>query len=316
MINDLVSIIVPIYNSEKYLKACLQSVLVQTYKNIEVLLIDDGSTDQSGAICDAYAKKDARIHVFHNQNHGVSYSRNCGIKFSKGEYLLFVDSDDTINTKYIEGLMQYTFQYDLIISSILDIWENKKSTRRIYQERGNLKNDYKNIIEFLRVPHSKLYRSNIIKTNNIFFPENIDWAEDQIFNWQYYQYVSSYAFSKVSQYQYFHRNNQSLSQHDEKADNIDLMKFVLDEYSRFLINKDVRNKDQLMCDRCIETFLYAGSGYTLFKVRCELIRRYLAGKYSASNWKRWLVLKCIEYEWYKVIYAYYRLKWTKQRWRE
>ena len=88
---SLVSIVVPIYNSEKYLKRCLDSLVNQTYHNIEILLIDDGSTDSSAQICNAYEKNDGRITVFHNDNHGVSYSRNFGIDRSNGMYLLFVD---------------------------------------------------------------------------------------------------------------------------------------------------------------------------------------------------------------------------------
>lgn len=315
----LVSIIVPIYNSEGYLEVCLQSILAQTYRNIEILLIDDGSTDQSGAICDAYAARDSRIRVLHNTNHGVSYSRNCGIKSSKGAFLIFIDSDDSVNNTYVEGFMEDSTRYDLKISSICDIWVDKNgnkhiSVRHIPQKNGNLKNDYESIIPFLAVPHSKLYRADIIKDNNILFPEGIDWAEDQIFNWRYCRYVNSYKFSIKSQYKYFHRDNNSLSQQRKKVDDIGLVKAILRENDAFLTYKGIDKKNQLICNRCIDYFMYAGSGYTLFKIRCELIRGYLAGKYSASNWKRWLVLKCIQYGWYKIIYVYYRLKWLKQKW--
>lgn len=318
MEKELVSIIIPVYNSEKYLDQCLTSIMTQTYQNIEILLIDDGSTDQSGAICDTYAAKDSRIHVFHNSNRGVSYSRNCGIKFSRGAFLIFIDSDDAINNSYVEGLMEKAHQYDLMISTMLDVWEYRDGSthtkaRPIHHQHGNLKSDYKDIIGFLRVPHAKLYRSSIIQKNKLAFPENISWGEDEIFNWEYYKYINSYAFSMASQYRYFHRNNNSLSQRNENADNIALVKFTLGKYNSFLVSNNITKKDQLICDLCVDFFLYAGSGYTLFNVRCNLIREYLAGKYSASNWKRWLVLKCIKYEWYIPIYIYYRLKWLKQQ---
>lgn len=102
MIKGLVSIIVPVYNVEKYLRPCLDSILVQTYANIEIILVDDGSKDSSGAICDEYAAKDSRIQVLHMANGGVSKARNAGIDCAQGEYLSFIDGDDTVDSDYIE----------------------------------------------------------------------------------------------------------------------------------------------------------------------------------------------------------------------
>ena len=101
-----ISVIVPVYQAELYLSACIDSILGQTYTNFELLLIDDGSSDQSGKVCDQYALKDSRIRVFHRENHGVSAARNFGLQNITGEYVLFVDSDDIINPVYIEGLYQ------------------------------------------------------------------------------------------------------------------------------------------------------------------------------------------------------------------
>ena len=94
MDSPLISVIVPVYNTEKYLDQCIQSVLVQTYTNWELLLIDDGSTDSSGAICDKYAAEDNRIKVVHKPNTGVSDSKNIALDMAKGEYIMFLDSDD------------------------------------------------------------------------------------------------------------------------------------------------------------------------------------------------------------------------------
>ena len=106
----LISVIVPVYNVEKYLRRCLDSILVQTYSNIEILLIDDGSTDQSGKICDEFAKLDSRVRVFHKENGGVSTARNLGIEQAKGEYITFIDSDDYADEElisYLYGLIKY-----------------------------------------------------------------------------------------------------------------------------------------------------------------------------------------------------------------
>lgn len=103
--NALVSIIIPVYNSEQYLDKCIESVKSQTYKNIEILLIDDGSKDNSGKMCDDYAKEDTRVRVFHKKNGGQGSARNLGMEKANGEYLSFVDSDDTIDVNYIKYLM-------------------------------------------------------------------------------------------------------------------------------------------------------------------------------------------------------------------
>lgn len=103
--DDLISIIVPVYNVEKYLKRCIDSILAQTYQNIEVLLIDDGSPDDSGNICDGYTLIDSRVRVFHKENGGVSSARNLGLKEAKGDYIGFVDADDYIDSSMYEVLL-------------------------------------------------------------------------------------------------------------------------------------------------------------------------------------------------------------------
>ena len=102
---DLISVIVPIYNVESYLEQCIKSIINQTYKNIEIILIDDGSTDKSPKICDKYKQKDSRIIVVHKQNTGVSATRNIGLELSKGKWIAFVDSDDWIEKEYLEELI-------------------------------------------------------------------------------------------------------------------------------------------------------------------------------------------------------------------
>ena len=106
MKGSFVDVIVPVYNTEKYLPKCIESILAQTYKNIELILVDDGSLDDSGRICDEYAAQDSRIQVIHKENGGVSKARNSGIDKAKGEWLLFVDSDDWVEEKYVETFLK------------------------------------------------------------------------------------------------------------------------------------------------------------------------------------------------------------------
>ena len=100
----LISVIIPVYKVEKYLNKCVDSVLNQTYKNLEIILVDDGSPDKCPEICDEYAKKDDRIKIIHKQNGGLSDARNVGIEKSTGEYITFIDSDDYVDSNYIEQL--------------------------------------------------------------------------------------------------------------------------------------------------------------------------------------------------------------------
>ena len=111
--NVLISIIVPVYNVENYLPRCVDSILAQTYRNLEIILVDDGTRDASDKICDAYAARDSRIRVIHKENGGLSSARNAGIEIARGEYLGFVDSDDWIEPEMYELLLEKALQYDV-----------------------------------------------------------------------------------------------------------------------------------------------------------------------------------------------------------
>lgn len=204
----LVSVIIPVYNVEKYLSTCLDSVISQTYKNIEIILVDDGSTDSSSAICDNYANRDYRVNVYHIINHGVSYARNLGIDNSHGEYILFIDSDDEVSDEYIEQLIKpcYKENIDLVICNINDIYPDKVINRRLYRDlKGNLREDYIALLALIRGPWVKLYKKAIIKKYKIYFPENISLGEDQYFNTLYFSRINSYEYIDAALYNYYHR---------------------------------------------------------------------------------------------------------------
>ena len=114
--NPKISVIVPVYNVEKYLPTCLDSIIAQSYKNLEIIVVDDGAKDSSGAICDEYAKKDVRIVSLHKQNGGLSDARNYGMQFMTGDYISFIDSDDYVHPDYISTLYNNLVENDADIS--------------------------------------------------------------------------------------------------------------------------------------------------------------------------------------------------------
>ena len=123
---DLISVVVPIYNVENYIKKCVDSILSQTYKNLEIILVDDGSPDNCPQICDEYAQKDNRIKVIHKENGGLSDARNAGIDISKGKFITFIDSDDYIEKDYVEVLYNSIKENasDMAIGSHKAIYDN------------------------------------------------------------------------------------------------------------------------------------------------------------------------------------------------
>ena len=132
----MVSIIVPVYNVEKYVERCVESILAQSYSEFELLLVDDGSTDQSGAICERLKAKDKRIRVIHQNNRGLSAARNRGLAEATGEYITYIDSDDYVDISYLETLYQNAIQYqaDVSVCSFRLVRENKKKNEKI---KGN-----------------------------------------------------------------------------------------------------------------------------------------------------------------------------------
>lgn len=176
--NDLISVIVPVYNVEKYLQRCIQSLINQSYKMLEIILIDDGSTDKSGIICDYFAEHDPRIKVHHKENGGQGSARNIGLNNAKGKYITFVDSDDYVDEDYIEFLRDFIKQDNLDIACCnCQLINENGDIKRI--NRCGLGKKYYTPIEAIKstwygeefniAPWGKLYRS--VLWDNIRFKE-------------------------------------------------------------------------------------------------------------------------------------------------
>jgi glycosyltransferase involved in cell wall biosynthesis len=216
-----ISIIIPVYKAERYLANCIDSILAQTYSDFELLLIDDGSPDKSGNICDEYALNYSCIRVIHKSNEGVSASRNLGIKEAKGEWICFIDSDDWIDKEAFKEIMNSIGgkTVDLVIWGIRLI--SNTSTNDISVPSYGFINDKLHIIEFyiqadikgyFGSPCNKLYSSRLIKDNMITFDTTLSLFEDSKFNYNYYEHVNSVFAIKKSYYNYrLNHNEFSLS---------------------------------------------------------------------------------------------------------
>ncbi len=237
--NELVSIIVPVYNCEQYLNRCIDSILDQSYIGIEVLLLDDGSVDNSGEICDEYAKKDKRVRVFHKENTGVSDTRNYGIIEASGEYIQFVDSDDWIEKTMTEDLVNNmkSCDSDMVVCGYVRITKYMHRKDKIWDKQGIYSNqDYmKNILNdptgyYYGVIWNKLYKSSIIKNNHLHFLEKLNLGEDFTFNMQYLRHVKSISTISKRLYIYNYINTGSLSRYD---------KITLDTQKKELNNREI-----------------------------------------------------------------------------
>lgn len=170
---DTISVIVAIYNVERYLSKCIESILSQTYENLDIILINDGSTDKSGEICDKYAAKDSRIRVIHRENKGVAYTRNQGISVAKGEYLTFVDSDDYIHPQMYEILMEYLHKHQAEVAAC--DYEKVTDTQKVNIINKTDKKFVTNIIESRqdkkRYMYLEQYGNALLVWNKIFKKE-------------------------------------------------------------------------------------------------------------------------------------------------
>ncbi|MBP3766234.1 MAG: glycosyltransferase family 2 protein [Bacilli bacterium] len=198
-----VSIIIPVYNSEKYISKCLDSVLNQTYKNIEILVINDGSKDNSIDILREYEKKDDRIVVIDKENEGVAKTRNQGIKKATGDYIMFIDNDDFIDEDYVETYLKNT-DYDIVIGSYKRTDVNDKILFKYNLDEKSIWSKY-----VVLAPWAKLYKKDFLIKNNIEFL-NYGIGEDVYFNLLCYSKTNNIKVINDFKYNWFY-NNESVS---------------------------------------------------------------------------------------------------------
>ncbi len=256
------SILVPIYNTEIYLEKCINSILKQTYVDFELILINDGSTDNCGSICDYYKNIDKRIKVINKHNSGVSSTKNIGINNSIGEYIVFVDSDDYIEKNFLEVISKEIElqEYDMIFFGFKEETEDNKiiSVNSVSKNEYN-KSDFSECITYLIDNNifgyqcSKVLSSKIIKENNIKFDENISLNEDLLFTFEFLKHAKNIKVLGFSPYHYV-RRKESLS--SKKQRNIlEVNEYILEQIISYYKLFNVNDKERLILERSILSLL-------------------------------------------------------------
>lgn len=263
-----ISIIVPIYNAEKVLKRCLDSILNQSYKNFELILINDGSKDKSIDIINEYKKKDERIRVIDNKNKGVSETRNIGIKISQGEYIQFIDSDDFIDPYMIENTLEdiEKNKADSIITGMyLDIESENgvKSSNQTFKYK--IEEGKKNIAvavmdrlngTYINSPVNKIYKKSIIIENNIYMDKRIDLGEDLLFNLEYLKNCKKVIFDDKCYYHYCMKAEESLT-FKYRENKLDLMYFIYCKCNDYFKECNINNEQLLNLNNIFIKWIYS-----------------------------------------------------------
>lgn len=255
MKEDLISIVIPVYNVEKYIKKCLESVLNQTYKNLEIIIVDDGSPDLCPKICDEYAKKDNRIRVIHKENGGLSDARNVGILHSTGKYITFIDSDDWVKNDFVESLYNNLVNNNCDISccGIVCYFEKngmykikgKEHIKKIYSKIEAQK--YLNILGYFDVAAwNKLYKKELF--NGIKFPIGKT-SEDYRIMFKIFDKINQLYYDSEPKYVYRQRTDGSITK--TNSIRMDGIEAAISAYNFYNVQKKYSDVIPYVCQSII-----------------------------------------------------------------
>lgn len=320
--NPDISVIVPVFNTEKYLKKCIESILNQEVKNIELILVNDGSSDNSGLICDDYSKKDSRIRVIHKENEGVSIARNIGIKNATGKYISFIDSDDWIDKEMYKEILNifYTYNVDFVKCSAKRVYKDNVIKGPTHMDGGYYSKDKIESYIYPRIVISDnlatnavvsastcVYNRKFIDDNNIFFDEEMKHFEDLMFNVNiilksssfYYMidnYFYNYTFNEESTSQKFNPQKWKYFRQSHKIMREKLIGNKEYDFSNqldlFLINLAyISAEDARILDGYVNRYNYVKS----IMNNKELIEAYKNVSIENISWKRKVLYMLIKY---------------------
>lgn len=266
-----ISIIIPVYNKEHYLRKILSQISMQNFPEFECILVDDGSTDSSGKICDEYSMSDQRFIVLHTQNKGASHARNLGIDNSSGEYITFIDADDEVYKDYLKNLYECMISSgaDIVIGSIKKIWDNQNEVRIVQYPKGNLVLEKEEVLQsFAKVQEDtgifgyctcKLFKRE--KIQDIRFDESLKLAEDFDFYLKLYNNIISFYFDDKPYYYYRQEaENSTVEVADQDVDYFSQLKINV-RYRDFLKREKVyTGENKRIVEEKINNYVY----FTMF----------------------------------------------------
>lgn len=299
----LVSIVIPIYNVEHYLRQCLESVTNQTYRNLEIILVDDGSLDNCPQICDATAAKDSRIIVIHKKNGGLSDARNAGLKKISGEFIFFIDSDDFITKDCIEQLVHESQKnyYDVVIaqhaSSPIAPKIGKESIVKDFNTNLQIIEAFsKNI--FFPCAWNKLYKASFIKNNLITFKKGILF-EDQLWSLHWIMQASSICIIQNTTYIYNARTASIMGSCKKNlSQSLRSWEVILTEYNKLFLTSNLPNqlKYNLLIQKIEESLNLVQKNFAQFKDFYERIQSVLPIQTIYGNYKTNSIIKDFLYK--------------------
>lgn len=326
----MISVIVPIYNVEKYVDRCITSIVNQTYKKLEIILVDDGSTDQSNKICDNWMKKDKRILVIHKKNHGVSSARNEGLRIAKGQFISFIDADDWIDVNMYEELLKYMTNNDADIGICGytkefgytkkpgDLIKNefKKTEARLFSRKAAVMEIFR--YENNKVPKffswelcDKIFARDLLCS--LCFDESIYNGEDMLFCWQAFKNAKRIAFLPLYSYHYFMRENSAVHQanssksisvlkavhsilNDTKNESFFIQSTIKDHYLRI----GARHSKQMFR---LHAFKYRGEVLYFQKFLRKHIFHSLCLPYVSAKGRIGMIIFCLPYQVCKFLFS-------------
>lgn len=254
--NPIVSVIIPLFNMHKYLDACIQSVFAQTFESWELLLVDDGSTDDTLKICYFYAKKDSRVKVIHQENAGVSVARNAGLQSAIGTYIVFADGDDLLTPDSLKCRVELMQQSDMGIAGYESFGANgteekmPRCTRQIWNRKDAIENTLlAGEIGYQGYLWNKIFSRACILNNGIWFQEGIAYNEDRLFVVQYVMHCKRVRLADTVVYRY--RNNPDGAMGSLKNMTDEKYHKIMSEFEAFeMMSKMMKEYNKDLYDRC------------------------------------------------------------------
>lgn len=300
----LISIIIPVYNIEKkFLDKCIESVINQTYSNLEIILVDDGSLARFSQIYDEYSLKDKRVQVVHKENGGVSSARNKGIDIAKGEFIVFVDGDDWIKSNFCEEIIRNIGENEIIIFDLYIKRRNTINRNKFFPHRKVFVNSEKELLQaqgvcfkspYIHNPEynsvaliaSKAYKSSFIKNYNLRFNIGQKMSEDILFNLYAFELASSIKYIDIPMYYYRNDNISACRSFDR--DYINTNNILINQILRFINKFNKQNTE-------VERSLYYRS---LFNIQL-ILKNYIFSMELPDNYRKEEFTKLYQIEWIK-----------------